>query len=417
MARYRSRIDPALAAIVAEGFLSRLSFGIIGFALPLYAYRLGMSLSAIGVLVALNVIVEMLLKPAMGPGADRFGLKRSFTVAMGARSLVALLLGFAGAPWQLYGIRALHGASESLRDPSVNALIAERGGKNAVASAFAWYGTARMVAGAIGKAAAGILLTLTVSDFRLVFLVAFLLSALPIYVVARYVPGGTEDVSPFAASRPRMEPATGLAGAQKGRPAILPFVGFGVLINGTAAMVNNLFPILATKYAGLTEAEAGIVYAGSTLVILFAGPMFGWLSDNVSRKSVLLVRGIANTLSSLIYLVAPTFAGVAAAKIVDDTGKAAFRPAWGALMAHLSGFDRANRARVMGYLGLGENIGESAGPLMAGLIWSAWGVPAVLVIRAGLSVLTEIYAILLARTSERAGTAEAVAGVPAGTKK
>ncbi len=69
--------NPALLTIVAEGFLSRLSFGLISFALPLYAYHLGMKLSEIGILSSINLVVAMAFKPLMGAMADRFGLKRS----------------------------------------------------------------------------------------------------------------------------------------------------------------------------------------------------------------------------------------------------------------------------------------------------------------------------------------------------
>jgi MFS family permease len=77
-----------MGAIVAEGFLSRLSFGIVSFALPLYAVReLGLSLAVVGVLVSLNLVVALLLKPAMGALADRFGLKRSFTASIALRAV------------------------------------------------------------------------------------------------------------------------------------------------------------------------------------------------------------------------------------------------------------------------------------------------------------------------------------------
>jgi len=167
-------------------------------------------------------------------------------------------------------------------------------------------------------------------------------------------------------------------------------------------MLSNLFPILATEYAHLTAAQAGLIYAASTTLIVFAGPAFGWLSDNVSRKLVLVTRSVANIVSSLVYLAAPTLAGVASAKIVDDMGKAAFRPAWGAVMAQLSDGDRSHRARTVGWLGMGENLGEAAGPLLAGFLWNAWGVGAVLTVRAALAIFTEIYAISL-----RAGAEEA----------
>ncbi|HEX9162151.1 MAG TPA: MFS transporter [Thermoanaerobaculia bacterium] len=382
------RKDPTLIALIAEGFLSRLSFGIIGFALPLYAHHLGMSIGMIGVLASLSVIAELMLKPFASALADRLGFKRALASAVMLRSSVGLLFALAAAPWQLLTIRFMHGAAESLRDPSVNSILAEHGGRKAVASAFAWYSTAKNVAGSIGKAAAGILLTLTVSNYTLVFLIAFILSALPLGVIVRFVtasPAGTEK--PGEAEQSPCAPTP--------KRAIAPFVFLGVLISGTAAMLSNLFPILATQYAHLTEAQAGLIYAASTTLIIFAGPAFGWLSDNVSRKLVLVTRSVANIVSSIAYLVAPTLAGVAGAKITDDIGKAAFRPAWGAVMAQLSDGDRARRARTVGWLGMGENVGEAAGPLLAGLLWSVWGVAAVLIVRAVLAVFTEIYAITL----------------------
>ena len=120
-------LNAALLAIIFEGLLSRLSFGLITFALPLYARHLGLSLTEVGILAALNSAVAVALKPLLGWLADRFGLKRTFVAAISLRSLVSLFLGFAVAPWELFAIRAAHGLSMSLRDPSANALIAEQG--------------------------------------------------------------------------------------------------------------------------------------------------------------------------------------------------------------------------------------------------------------------------------------------------
>jgi MFS family permease len=397
-ARLRGLRNPTLAAIVAEGFFSRLSFGLISFALPLYAYQeLGLSLTAIGFLASLNLGVAIVLKPFMGSLADRVGMKPSFTVAIALRSVVSLLLVFATLPWQLFAIRGVHGVSIALRDPSANVLIAEQGGKKAVASAFAWYQTAKSLAGTLGKAGAGVLLALTASSFSTVFVVAFLLSALPVVVVARFVrePQPHEGAAAHAARQ-----AEEARGAAMPPPRILPFAGVGFLISGTAYMLANLFPILAVEYAGLSTAQAGLVYLIAPVVIL-TGPVFGWLSDNVSRKLVLSVRSVANVASSVLYLVVPNLAGVAVARAVDDLGKAAFRPAWGALMAHVAGFDRRRRARAMGSMSAGEDAGEFAGPILAGFLWSTWGVPALLGVRIALAVVTELYTLLLTASLSR----------------
>jgi MFS family permease len=93
-------LNYTLIAIVAEGFLSRLSFGLISFALPLYAYRIGLSLTEVGFLASLNVAVALALKPAMGWVADRVGLKRSFTFAIGLRGSYLPCAAFMACPSQ-----------------------------------------------------------------------------------------------------------------------------------------------------------------------------------------------------------------------------------------------------------------------------------------------------------------------------
>jgi MFS family permease len=129
--------------------------------------------------------------------------------------------------------------------------------------------------------------------------------------------------------------------------------------------------------------------------LTLSGPFFGWLSDNVSRRLVLSVRSAANVASSVIYLAAPSFTGLTVGRALDDMGKAAFRPAWGAMMAEVANLDKRRRARTMGAMSSSEDAGEIAGPILAGLLWSTWGVPVLLAVRIALVVLTELYSIAL----------------------
>ncbi|HKQ79540.1 MAG TPA: MFS transporter [Blastocatellia bacterium] len=390
----RRSVSPSLLVIWSEGFLSRLSFGVISFALPIFAYkRLGLSLAETGILFSLNLIAEQLFKPLMGWVADRVGLKRTLTVAIALRSVVALLLAFAALPWHVYAIRFFHGFTESLRDPSVSALIAENAKKKSVASAFAWYSTAKMSAGSMGKALGGLLLTLTVDNYSAVFLIAFALSLAPLLAVSRYL-NESEDRA-VSDSGESVNSEEELKGKQ---PALFPVAVLGFLIASSALMISNLFPLLATEYAKLSPAQAGLIYMIAPLVTIVSGPAFGWLSDNVSRKLVLMVRGMANTFSSAMFFFFPTFGGMAAGNVVDAMGKAAFRPAWGALMAQFSSLDRRRRARTMSYLSLGEGLGETVGPLLGGFLWSAKGVGVMLGARVVLAVIGEIYALVIARS-------------------
>ena len=419
--------NPALLAIVGEGFVSRLAFGMISFALPLYARELGMSLTAIGVLASLNMMVALALKPLMGRLADHIGLKLGLAAAIVGRSVVTAVLAIATVPWHLFGARALHGVSIAMRDPAVNALIAEHGGKRAIAQSFAWYQTAKSVGASLSKVAAGVLITVTASNFSLVFVVAFVLSLAPIVVVLRYVrePERAPEPEPAAAPAPATAPASASASAPpaavaaggasapaatpSARRRALPYAGAGLLIGSSSHMLNTFFPILATEYAGLSAAQAGALYTVGALASL-TGPAFGWVSDNVSRALVLQLRSVANVFSSVLYLVSPNLPGFAAGRLLDDLGKAAFRPAWGSMMAHVSSFDRRRRAQTMGYMSSGEDAGEMLGPILAGVLWSTGGVVVLMAGRIVLAISAEAYTVVLGR---RLGGEQPEAPVPA----
>ncbi len=379
------RNSPAIAAIVAEGFLSRLAFGVVNLTLPLYLHSIGMSIAAIAALSVVNSAVAVLLKPVMGRVADRRGLKLSLSTAIALRSAMSLMYAVVALPWQLFGLRAGHGVADSLRDPAINALIAEHGGRKAVASSFAWYQTAKTFAGSVGKGAAGIALGLTADNYGLVFAIASALSALPLVVVAAYVrepARGAPD-----------DPVVPQPVSQQRPPGAVRFAVLSMLVSASASMLGNLFPLLATQYAGLTPAQVGLLYA-ATPFLAFTGRLFGRLAD-LNNRLVLPIRGVANIFSSVCYLLWPSFPGFFTGRFLDDLGKAAYKPAWGSLTAHVSSFDRTRRARVMGVISSGEDVGDLLAPLMAGLLWQWWGVGVVLVTRLGISVAAEVYAIAL----------------------
>jgi len=400
-----TQLQSPLGAVVAEGFLSRLAFGLISFALPLYAYSLGMSLATIGLLLSTNMAVAVVLKPGMGWLVDRFGVRPAYLVAVALRTVVLLLLVVAATPWQLFTVRGLHGVTIALRDPAATTVLAGLGGRAAIAQRFAWYQTAKTVAGSVGQFSAGLLLTVLLDDYAAVFALAAVVSALPLGLVLWRLRGPTVTALKLPPRQPHDPVPPRLL------RAVLPYAGLGFLATGTAYLMTNLLPVLVVEYANLPAAAAGSLYLVTAIVGL-SGPGWGWLADHVSHSLVLSMRAIGNVLSSLIWLVAPTYPGLLAGKAADDLGKAAFRPAWGALMGRIADIDPRRRARTLSWLSSAEDLGEVVGPIAAGLIWTLWGLPAVLVIRAGLGVGTEIYALLLNRRQPNPQPGPAQTGQP-----
>lgn len=386
------RTNPTVVAVPGEGFLTRLGFSMVSFALPFYALSLGMSLSEIGILYALRAATVVAVKPLMGWAADRYGRKNTLILAVLLRCLVGLLLPFASLPGHLFAIRLLQGIVTAAREPSATALIAVHGHKRSMASTFAWYTTARDLGRSFGAAVAGLLIQAT-GSYWLVFLVAFLSSCVALVTVIRYVRESPAEAEPAAeAARPERVAAHPAAGWRAYRN-LLGYASLGLMVAGSAEMMQGLFPIVATQYARLTEGEAGLAVSIAAVASLLAGPLFGWLSDNVNRKLALGARSVANTLSSLMYIFLPSFGGFLVAYTVDNSGKAAFRPTWGAILADISDADPGRRASLMSFVDSSYTVGEVLAPLAAGALMGGFGIPAMLAVRAALAVVTEIHAV------------------------
>jgi MFS family permease len=389
------RANPTIAAVSAEGFLTRLGFGMVSLTLPLFALSLGMSLAEVGFLYALRSVAVIAIKPVMGWAADRYGRKSTLIVAVVLRCMIGLLFVFATQSWHLYALRILQGAMTAARDPSAAALLATHGKHKSMASTFAWYSTARDVGRSLGYGAAGLLIELT-GGYQAVFFIAFLTSCIALVTVLKYV----QEAPPSSASQPPAPPHT-MRSLMPLYASLLPYAGFGLMVASSAEMMQGLYPVLATEYAHLSEGQAGLAVSASSIVVLFAGPGFGWMSDHVSRKLALGARSVANALSSVLYIVAPTFAGFMVAKVVDDAGKAAFRPTWGAILAEVSEIDPRHRARTITFVDSASSLGEVVGPVLAGLLLAGLGIPGMLAARALLSIATEAQAFWVFRRSGR----------------
>ena len=399
------RGNPTPAAVAAEGFMTRFGFGMVSLALPLFALSLGMSLAEVGLLYALRTAATIAIKPVVGWAADRYGRKTTLVLAIVLRCLVGLLFIFASQAWHLYALRILQGAMTAARDPSAAALLASHGKRNSMASTFAWYTTARDVGRSLGYGAAGLLIEFS-GGYHAVFLIAFLTSCAALVTVLKFVAENPAwgDKAPARRAAPPVAARPGNGGASwrsswamYGR--LMPYAGFGLMVASSAEMMQGLFPVLATQYARLTEGQAGLAVSASSVAVLIAGPLFGWLSDHVSRKLALGARSAANTLSSVLYIVAPTFGGYMAAKVVDDSGKAAFRPTWGAMLAEVSEVDPSRRAQTMTFVDSAYTLGEVVGPIAAGTLLALVGFPGMLAARAVLALATEAHSIWMFRRS------------------
>ena len=378
----------ALAAVIAEGLFGRLAFGVVSFALPLYALSLGLSLAEIGLLVSLRALVLLPLKPVAGWLADRVGVRAVYLGGGGARVVAAGLLFVAGDFAALAIVRLLQGASAAGRDVASLGVIA-RDAEQRVAAVYGWYATAKHVGGVAGAGLAGVLITASGGGFVATFALVGLLSVVPL-AIAWYAIQDVPVHSPPADSPPSVRDHGGVLALLR---ELRGPASVGLLVAASAYMVHGLFPVLATGYAGLDEAQAGAIYTLSAVVFLVASPAFGWLIDRYGRAVGLAWRSVANAASSLTYLLVPSFAGLAAARAIDDSGKAAFRPAWAAAIAELANAEPRRRVRRLAALDTAASAGEALGPALAGVLWQTGGIGLLFAGRIALAAAGELAAL------------------------
>jgi signal transduction histidine kinase/MFS family permease len=380
-------VRSAVRAVVLEGFFTRLGFGIVTFALPLYALKLGLSLTEVGLVAGAKALTEPVVKPLVGAAVDRLGARRCYLAAVTIRFLAGFLLFTATSLGGLLAVRLLQGAASAARDPASITVLARQSRKR-LGRTFSLAIGARDIANASAGVVGGAVLAVTGGNFTTLWTMVLVISVIPVLVVwfgVRDLPdaGGETDAE---LQTPAPEPPTRLLR----NPFLRLVAGLGLLAGFTAHMTHSLFQVYAKEEAGLSDGQIGLIYSISVVGLIVIGPVAGMVADRYGTGVLAGTRGVANAVSSLVYVAFPSFVGALAGRMVDDGGKAAFRPTWGTLVAGAAQRAGARRGRVAASLDTALSIGEAAGPLVAGLIWDIWGFVAMFAVRAVLGVATEL---------------------------
>jgi serine/threonine-protein kinase len=480
--------NPVVIALMVEAFLSRLSSGMIKTAVPLYALLVfGMEISSVMVLVLVQNIVPLLLRPVFGSLADKYGKKKVFMVSLTIRTVVSVLYAVATLPL-LFVISFIRGVADSAKGPSASAMIADNTDESHIAQAYSWYTTTKSTSGGIGEAVAAFVLVFLLAIYSgfttitaniavmdkvtrsganaeeivkdastikvgaplpgneanpaahkvirierremklsqvaiedlpkvvapaplkkalvMIFIASTILSLASLLLVALFIrekkPEKKKDKKD---KKDKSADKTELPEASEQQPNVWAFALLGTALTAPAYMVTGeFFTILAVKLEVTPSALGWIKIVSETLVPLLFGPFFGWLADRIGASKVIALRSVANLATSALFWIVPSFAGTAllgvmmgVARAVDEIGKAAFKPTWGAISAKVSSFNLSSRSRTMGILEGGVDASDLAFPVLAGVMLQYLSLGPLMLVRAALAIVAEIYGFVLMR--------------------
>src|SRR5712692_8505253 len=363
----------AFIAIVLASLLSRLGYQMARSpVLPAFAADLGAMPELVGLIFAASTVTGVFFKLPSGALSDVLGRKRMMVLGALFFAAPPFLYPFVQGPWSLLALRFVHGFATAIFSPVASAYVASLADTGRGAR-LGWFSSANDIGATAGPLLGGFVLYFSAS-YSLTYLLVGALGVLTLLVVLLL-----PDLD-----RPAREATTFAARAAEFRQGVAEvfrtppiFVAAGieaVMYLGYGAFLGFL-PIYA-KNVGLNDAEIAIVLGAQLAVAMVAKPITGRVSDRMGRIPVIAIGLLlCATALPLIF------------RSESLTVFVLVAPHLGA---------------AMGVFGTIWDIGEAAGPMIAGFLIGGLGYAATFDVLAAVTVAVTVGLLALVRDPRRA---------------
>jgi MFS family permease len=390
--RYENTLVAILFFTWGTVFLDRMSQMYLA---PYFAPEFHLSHGQIGTLASVLAVAWAASTFFFGALSDRVGRKPVLVPAVFAFSLLSWMSGFAHSYHQLLAIRALMGIAEGPTWSIMTALIEEsshptRRGRN--------IGFVVSAAALVGLAAAPILTTQVAArwGWRSAFLVAGIPGLVMGSLIWKYV----------------REPVA-TVGASHRKPSLMEYVSILRYRNiwlcclGATGFMSWLFalnvfaPLYITEVAHEPATTAGFLMGASGFGSFFLGFLLPSLSDRIGRKPVLLLMAAMSAIVPLAFLVPVLYVYpflLAAIVFVANTGQGIASLIM--VLVPTESVPPQFRATSIGLATLvGEVMGATAAPMVAGALAEKHGLALTMWLAAGGSAMLFVVTLFLKETA------------------
>lgn len=365
--------------------INQMGFGGVVPALPLYAQSFGVSVSAIGMAIAVYGLARFAGAMPAAWLSDAFGRRWALVLGGAVTAAGNLWCAWASSYPEFIMARFIAGAGAGLIVTTGQIVLADITTPARRGRMVSIYQGSFIFAAGVGPFPGGLL-----SEHY------GLAAPFLAYAVAGFCAG---TVAVLAVGETR-DPAVGAARRGGGRPGgsmwsqikrLAGQIGFVlaclVSLANAAARTGGLFslvPLLGSMRLGLSVTAIGFALAVGTVVGLLAAYPGGMLTDHFGRKAVIAPATVISGLSMLMFCFAPSYAWFMAASVAwgvaSSIGGAA--PSVYAADSAPPGLN----ATTMSLFRMTGDIGYIAGPLLLGLLSDGFGPATALVAAAGLLV-------------------------------
>jgi MFS family permease len=262
-------------------------------------------------------------------------------------------------------LRFVHGCATAIFSPVASAYVAGLG-ETGRGARLGWFSSANDIGATGGPLLGGFVLYFTAS-FSITYLLVGVLGVLTLLVVLLLpdVDPPVREAKTFAARAAEFR--RGLAEVLRTPPIFVAAAIEAVMYLGYGAFIGFL-PIYARR-AGLNDAQIAIVFGAQLSLAMIAKPIAGRISDRLGRIPVIVVGLLLCATALPLIFRSESLPLFLLTAPVLGIGVGAVTPVTNALIADLASTRRLGAA--MGVFGTVWDIGEAAGPMIAGVLIGA----------------------------------------------
>ena len=335
--------------------------------LPLFIRSLGVPVSTVGFIAAASTVVGILVSLPAGILSDIIGRRRVILMAAVVFATAPFFYLLVSLPWQLVLVRIYHGLATAILGPVAMAAVADTFEKGR-GERMGWYSSATMIGRFLAPFVGGALIF--GEDFHWVYIadglagVVALLAAIRLPLATRASTSGREAL--------RRE------GGKVGReivvilrtPGILATSGIEAVQYFAFGCLETFLPIYLKEEIGLSPFKIGLLFTVQILAATLTKPLMGRFSDRYGRLPMIAAGLALGGASTAVMLYSGNYLVLMALIGLFGLGLATVTASTAALVADLS---RAySRGSALGVLSSIMDIGHSTGPMVSGLLISAY---------------------------------------------
>lgn len=347
--------NAAFISIFVANALMNLGQQMVNSLVAKYADYLGAAATLVGFLSGLFAATALIFKIFSGPAIDSFSRKKILVLSMIVMIISYVGYGISDSVPMLIGFRLLEGSARAFTATCCLAIASDTLPAEKFGSGIGIFSLAQVACQAVGP-------TIGLTLYRYIgYNKTFLLGAA--CVVLGAIATANMKLEEKKNTKKFKISISSIAAPEATVPALLLF-----LLSGTFFTVNSFLAIYGTNMGVMNIGFFFTVYAG---VMLISRPVIGKLSDKYGLVKVVIPALICFALSFYIISIAENLFMFLVAAFVSAFGYGAAQPAIQTLCMKSVPKERRGAGSNTAYIG--NDLGNMAGPLVAGYVIEAFG--------------------------------------------